>query len=143
MTDPAARVLAIHLCKGARVPMESPAAASARAGFGLEGDRHARTGSPRQVLAVDAAVLAAEGLAPGALRENLTLEGIAVDALPAGARLRLGGAVVLRATGPCEPCRVMDEVRPGLRASLRGRRGTLFVVEQGGLVRSGDPVVAL
>ena len=137
---PPGRVVSIHLCRGARAPMESLPAASAQAGLGLEGDRHGRKGGGRQVLVVDAAVLAAEGLAHGAIRENLTVEGIAVDALPAGTLLRVGGFAVLRATGPCRPCHRMDEIRPGLEEGLRGRRGTLFTVLEGGMIRVGDAV---
>jgi len=134
------RVVAIHLCVGPRVPMASPGSVVAISGRGLEGDRHARAGSGRQVLLLDAAVLAAEGLAPGVLRENLTLEGIGVDGLAAGTRLRVGDGVVLRVEGPCEPCAFVEGVRPGLRARLEGRRGTLATVEAGGTLRVGDPV---
>lgn len=137
------RLAAIHLCRGPRVPMVAPASVEAREDRGLAGDRHGRKGSRRQVLLVDAAVLAAEGLAPGVPRENLTVEGIAVDALPAGARLRVGDAAVLRVTGPCEPCAFVEGIRPGLRARVEGRRGTLAVVESGGTLRVGDPVVRI
>ena len=137
------RVVAIHLCRGPRAPMDAPASVAALAGLGLEGDRHAREGSGRQVLLLDAAVLAAEGLAPGVLRENLTIEGISVDALPAGARLRVGADAVLLVQGPCEPCAFVDGVRPGLRAKLEGRRGTLTTVAAGGTLRVGDAVTLL
>jgi MOSC domain-containing protein YiiM len=123
--------------------MGAPGSVEAVAGRGLEGDRHAREGSLRQVLLVDAAVLAAEGLAAGDLRENLTVEGLAVDGLPAGTRLRVGAAVVLRVTGPCEPCAFIEGIRPGLREGLQGRRGTLAVVEGGGTLRVGDAVAEL
>ncbi len=138
MNPPSGRILALRLCRGPRIPMGAPGEAAARADFGLEGDRHARRGSPRQVLLVDAAVLAAEGLSPGDLRENLTVEGFPVDGLAPGTRLRCGAAVVLRVTGPCEPCSFIEGIRPGLRERLRGRRGTLAVVEEGGALRAGD-----
>ena len=123
--------------------MDAPASVAAIAGRGLEGDRHARPGSGRQVLLMDAAVLAEEGLAPGVLRENLTIEGIGVDALAPGTRLRLGAEVLLSVHGPCAPCAFIEGVRPGLRAKLEGRRGTLATVEAGGTVRVGDAVVAI
>jgi MOSC domain-containing protein YiiM len=142
--DPAAgRIAAIHLCRGPRVPMGAPQSVEALRDGGLEGDRHGKKGGRRQVLLMDAAVLAAEGLAPGLLRENLTVEGIPVDALPEGARLRVGDAAVLRVTGPCEPCAFVEGIRPGLRARMEGRRGTLAVVEAGGTLRVGDPVEIL
>ena len=146
MTGPrpdAGRLVAIHLCLGPRVPMGAPDAVEARADHGLDGDRHAKKGSSRQVLLMDAAILGAEGLAPGVLRENLAVDGIPVDALPAGTRLRVGGAAILRVTGPCEPCGFVEGVRPGLKARMEGRRGTLAVVEAGGTLRVGDSVLVL
>ena len=139
MSAPAGRLVSIQLCVGHRVPMAAPAEAVARPGFGLEGDRHARPGSVRQVLLADAAVLAAEGLPPGGIRENLTVEGLPVDALAVGTRLRCGEAV-LRVVHACEPCGQMDEIRPGLQERLRGRRGMLAVVESGGRLRVGDAI---
>jgi len=123
--------------------MDAPASVEARADHGLEGDRHAKKGSPRQVLLADAEVIAAEGLVPGDIRENLAIEGLPVDGLPAGTRLRVGDAVVLRVTGPCEPCGFLEKVRPGLRARLEGRRGTLATVETGGTIRAGDAVTRI
>jgi MOSC domain-containing protein YiiM len=140
---PAARVAAISLCVGAAQPMLQPAEARARADFGLEGDRHAKAGSERQVLLVDAAVLVAEGLKPGGIRENLTIDGMAVDGLKAGTRLRVGAEVVLRVTKICEPCHVMDKIQPGLQARLKGRRGILTSVESGGAIRVGDAVAPI
>ena len=137
------RVVAIHLCRGPREPMGAPASVAAIAGRGLEGDRHARPGSSRQVLLLDAAVLAEEGLSPGVLRENLTIEGIGVDALAPGTRLRVGADAVLSVHGPCEPCAFVEGVRPGLRAKLEGRRGTLATVEAGGTLRVGDAVTEI
>ncbi len=109
---------------------------------GLEGDRHARAGSRRQVLLADRETLDALEVRPGQIRENLTTEGIAVQALPSGTRLRVGPAL-LEITGPCEPCAFMDTIRPGLREASRGRRGVTARVIEGGEVQVGDPVAAV
>ena len=37
----------------------------------------------------------------------------------------------------------MDEIRPGLRAELEGRRGVLTSVEQGGTIKVGDPITVM
>ena len=51
------------------------------------------------------------GLVPGEVRENLTLRGVDLQALPAGTRLEIGGAA-REITKDCEPCAVIDgEVR--------------------------------
>ena len=63
--------------------------------------------------------------------------------LEEGQRLALGGQVVLQITGPCAPCARMDEIRPGLREELEGRRGMLASVVRGGTIRAGDAIEVL
>lgn len=107
---------------------------------GIEGDAHGRPKSRRQVLLIEAETLDALGLPPGAVKENVTTRGIDLMSLPRDTRLALGSDVVLWITGPCAPCALMNDVRPGLEEELRGRRGVLAWVEAGGTVRVGDPV---
>jgi len=119
-----------------------------RAGGGLEGDVHAHRTS-RAVLVVDRATLDALGLAPGDLREEITIEGLPdVTNLPVDTELRIGG-VTLRVNGPCEPCTHIGELlgvrdREEFRLSLVGRRGALCTVSAvSGPIRVGDPVELL
>ena len=91
--------------------------------MGLEGDEHARQGSSRQVLLIDKETLDVLDLAPGVVRENITVEGMDFSTIRAGQVFFIGEDVTLEATGPCEPCSRMDEIRPGLRNTLDGRRG--------------------
>jgi len=42
--------------------------------------------------------------------------------------------------GPCEPCSRMDEIREGLQETLRGQRGVVCRVAQGGILRRGDAI---
>jgi MOSC domain-containing protein YiiM len=81
--------------------------------------------------------------------ENVTTRGLDVLALPAGTRLRLGGAAVVEVTGLRNPCRQLEGVAPGLMAAvLEGdgaggvvrRAGIMAIVLAGGEVRPGDPV---
>jgi MOSC domain-containing protein YiiM len=106
---------------------------------GLKGCIHGRSGSKRQVLLMAAEALEDLQLDPGTVKENITTRGLDYHKVSAGTRLKIGGAV-LEATTPCEPCYRMDEIRDGLKAELRGRRGWLFQVERGGKVRRGDPI---
>ena len=110
-------------------------------GQGLEGDKHAGGAPDRQVLLADKEALEAVKVQPGTIKENLTVEGLNVMALPAGSRLHLGASAVLEITKVCEPCFRMDEIREGLRQELEGRRGMVSKVIQGGSIHVGDPIM--
>lgn len=124
-------------------PMENRPGVRAIEDRGFEGCRHQRMGSRRQVLIIDRATLNAFKLQPGQLKENLTVIGLDVNKLPAGARLACGDEAVLEITGPCEPCASMEKIREGLRAALDNRRGVLCRVLKGGLIRPGDAMTVL
>lgn len=110
------------------------------ADWGLQHDRKARAGSKRQVYLVDEGTLQSVDLQPGDLHENITVRGLNVNALQPGQQLRLGGAL-LEITMPCTVCGELEQVRPGLKEALRGRRGVLAQVVEGGVVHVGDPLV--
>jgi len=101
---------------------------------------------PREVL--DA--LAREGwpVAPGDLGENLTLEGIAHEALAVGKRFRIGDEVEIEIARAAEPCRnlrilpfVGDEKIQAFIKTLVGRRGMYARVLRPGTIREGDAFV--
>lgn len=157
------------------------------AGIGVLGDAHAGTlvqhrsrmrRNPNQLnlrqvhllqseLFAEAAA-AGHDVGPGDLGENITTAGVPLLELPVDTRLHLGD-VVLRLTGLRNPCRQINDFRPGLlkvvvvradgRASsaeptltasggveaLEGapvarRAGVMAVVEQGGDVSAGTRV---
>ncbi len=114
---------------------------SAVAGHGFEGCAHA---SPpkREVLFVSQEHLDDVGVAPGAIRENVTVAGADVQTWPVGQRVRAGDAV-FEITMVCDPCHRMDELRDGLRAQLDGKRGMLARVVEGGEVAVGDELSLL
>jgi len=134
-----ATVASLQICPGTRQPMKQLAFARAVENVGLEGDRHAKPDSQRQVLFMEAETLEKFGLRVGDVKENITTRGIALMSLPVGARLRVGQAV-FEITGVCHPCARMDKLRPGLRETLSGQRGMLARVAQGGTLRVGDPI---
>lgn len=135
------RVVSLRLCVGHRESMRQVDAATLTTGFGIEGDRHAtrdvaRAG--RQVLLMDEETLQDLSLERGDVRENISVSGMDLAVMASGHRLMLGNDVVLRVSEHCAPCARMDELRPGLRAELEGRRGVLASVEQGGTIKPGD-----
>ena len=132
------RLLHIHLKPAHGQPMRAVREALAVEARGLEGD-NAFGRRSRQVLLIEAETLERFGLAPGAVRENLTVSGMRLVDLPPGSILEVGAAR-LQIRGDCEPCSQMDALRPGLQDALRGQRGMLANVKHGGRIRVGDPV---
>jgi MOSC domain-containing protein YiiM len=121
--------------------MEELQAAEIVENAGLAGCAHARPNGKRQVLLMDVETLRSMSLEPGIIRENITTEGLEVNALQTGQRLNVG-AVELVVSAVCEPCELMDEIRPGVQEELVGRRGMLCRVVRGGTVRPGDEISA-
>lgn len=102
---------------------------------GLEGCAHARPGK-RSVLFVAAEDLEALGVEPGQVRENFTVRGADVMSWPIGQRLAVGD-VEFEVTMVCDPCELMETIRPGLQAELEGRRGMLARVVKTGEISVG------
>ena len=111
------------------------------AGEGLEGCAHANP-PKREVLFASLEHLDSVGVEPGAIRENLTVEGADVQTWPVGQQVRVGEAV-FEITMVCDPCQRMDDLREGLRAELDGKRGMLARVVAGGEVAVGDQIELL
>jgi MOSC domain-containing protein YiiM len=164
----AAQIVAVSL--SARHDFSKQTVASARLleGLGVEGDCHlGRTVQHRSRVASDPAQpnlrqvhligeellfeLKSQGfeVGPGALGENVTTRGVDLLSLPRGARLQLGAEAEIELTGLRNPCRQIDDFRPGLLAQVLGRApdgglirkaGVMAVVVRSGLIRPGDPI---
>jgi len=88
-------------------------------------------------------------LAPGALGENITTRDLDILELATDTRLHIGETVI-RVTGLRNPCRQIEEFMPGLLkhmvekrpdGSLNRKCGVMAVVERGGEIKLGDPIV--
>jgi len=121
--------------------MEPRASVLAVEDKGLAGDASFGT-ARRQVLVIDAETLTGFDLAPGMVRENITISGFPLAGLPRGTRLHIED-VVLEITGDCTPCDFLDTLRPGLKDAILGRRGVLARVAHGGELKVGAPVSVL
>lgn len=80
----------------------------------------------------------------GAFGENLTTEGIDVNAALIGERWRVGGEVVLEVTAPRIPCRtfrgVISEPKWIKEFTQDARPGTYFKVITPGAIKAGDAI---
>ncbi len=128
--------LQIKSAKGA--PMEPVPAVTAIKGYGLKDDANAGH-SKRQVLIIERELLDEFQLPIGDVRENITVQGIQLAGMAAGTQVRVGTAL-LEATLDCAPCQFIEDKRPGLRAAMAGKRGTLFKVIEGGEIKVGDVI---
>lgn len=63
------------------------------------------------------------GVGPGSVGENLTTEGIELSLLQVGARLAIGGEVVLEISGPANPC---DVIKGAFSGGKSGRISILL-----------------
>jgi molybdopterin adenylyltransferase len=122
-----------------RAKMEELATTKVLENAGFEGCAHARPNGKRQVLLMDVETLRKFALVPGIVRENITTEGLDVNALEVGQKLRVGG-VELVVSLVCEPCEQIEALRVGLQEAMAGQRGMLCRVVSGAVVKVGDEI---
>ena len=123
---------------GHGLPMSEVDELTTKSGQGIVGDQSYGR-KKRQVLLIEKEILDEFGLEPGWVRENITVSNITLTGLIPGSRLQLGEAC-LKVTGDCDPCQLIDDIKPGLRTEMEHRRGILGIVDNGGKVRVGDKV---
>ncbi len=131
-----ATVIHLQIKPASGAPMKPVPSVTAIAGYGLKDDASAGQ-SKRQVLIIERELLDEFQLPVGDVRENITVQGIQLAGMAPGTRVRIGQAV-LEATLDCAPCQFIEDKRPGLRAAMNGKRGTLFKVIEGGDIHVGD-----
>jgi MOSC domain-containing protein YiiM len=134
-----AKVLHLFRAPKRRAQMEELAEVRVRENAGFEGCAHARPNGKRQVLLVDVETLRAMELLPGWIRENITTEGLDVNGLKFEQRVMVG-EVELEVSAVCDPCELIEAIRPGLQAEMMGKRGMLCRVLRGGIVKQGDGI---
>ena len=133
------KVLHLFRAPERRAAMEELATVEVLENAGFAGCAHARPNGKRQVLVVDRETLEKFALDPGMTRENITTQGIDVNALAVGQRLRVG-EVELSVSLACEPCEQIEALRTGLLKAMMGQRGMLCKVLRGGVVKVGDEI---
>ena len=140
-------VIAIHVAKGSRLPMQPKERVEVEAGKGIVGDRYHGTKHRHVTVqsreSLDEAQVAFGDVVPTDLtRRNITISHGVVPRDP-GARLRIGD-VLLEAVRVAAPCKLLDDtIGSGAQEALRRRAGTVFRVLEGGAIAVGDDVHAI
>lgn len=137
--QPMGTLQALYVRMGQEPEPRSVAEVQALGGYGLAGDRHASSLSPRQLLVAGTDAYQRWGLAEGSLRENIRVD-FSTSELASGDLLRMGSEVVIAITFLCEPCRLLERRCSGTLASIGRDRGMLARVLRGGTIRRGAGV---
>ena len=140
---PQGTITNLHIARVKGTPSDPVQEANAISGLGLQGDRSAYEGNLRQVLFVDKEILDGAGLAPGQVKENITVTGLNVAEIKPGQVFTIGDSITLEAVGDCEACSKMDAIRLGLKDQLQGKRGMLAKVINGGSIKIGDSITVV
>lgn len=135
------QIIQLQLKPAEGAPMKPVQSVTAITSYGLQGDANAGR-SKRQVLIIERELLDEFQLPVGDVRENITVQEIRLAGMAAGTRVRVGQAL-LEATLDCAPCQFIEDKRPGLRAAMEGKRGTLFKVIEGGEINVGDEIAVV
>ena len=147
------KVVSLHIARQASAPMDSVESVRAVPGRGLEGDRYfAGTGyysdkpgeGGRELTLIETETLEAlpalgVKLSAAESRRNIATTGVPLNHL-VGREFRVG-AVRLRGTRLCEPCRDLEGLtQAGAMAALIHRGGLRAQILNDGLIRVGDTI---
>jgi MOSC domain-containing protein YiiM len=146
-------VVSIHIAPEAGLPMETVPEARAIAGRGLEGDRYtlgigyySNTPGPggRELTLIETETLEAlpalgVKLSAAETRRNVATAGVPLNHL-VGREFWIG-AVRLRGTRLCEPCKYLEGLtQPGAMVALIHRGGLRAQILNDGVMRAGDTI---
>jgi MOSC domain-containing protein YiiM len=111
---------------------------------GVKGDVHAE-GGHRQVSllaleSIDKMRAAGAEVNPGDFAENITTQGLTVDKLPVGTRLRIGETAELTITQIGKACHAGCAIRELVGDCIMPREGVFARVDKGGVVQPGDTI---
>jgi MOSC domain-containing protein YiiM len=160
----------IAVCSGGEHRFSKPVRERIRllSGLGVEGDAHLGTTvkhrsrvakdptqpNLRQVHLIHGELFdelrhAGFEIAPGTIGENITTHGVDLLGLPRDTRLHVGASAVIAVTGLRDPCRQLNDFKPGLMqavldkdedGNLIRKAGIMGVVLAGGEIRAGDTI---
>ncbi len=136
------RIRAISISKKKGTQKVNVPNAELQPGFGITGDAHAGNWD-RQVslLGIECIEkMAAKGLkvSPGGFAENIATEGIDLEGLKIGSKLRLGINVEIEITQFGKQCHGRCKIFEQIGDCIMPREGVFAKVTRGGMINTGD-----
>jgi MOSC domain-containing protein YiiM len=136
------RAISVSIDKG--TPKTNVPEALLVADHGLSGDAHAgphhRQVSLLALESIDKMIQKGANVAPGDFAENITTEGIDLQSLALGAKLRLGRQAVLEITQHGKACHGRCAVYDLIGDCIMPREGLFARVRTGGVIHVADPI---
>ncbi len=138
------RIVAVCMSRSKGTPKKNVGHGVVEVGVGLQGDAH-QGDWHRQISLLSKEQIAGmenKGLevGPGSFAENLTTEGIDLDSVRLGDRLRIGTNVVLEITQIGKECHTRCAIFHTIGECIMPERGLFARVVQGGDVQVGDRI---
>lgn len=121
--------------------------AELKAGLGIEGDAHAGNWHRQISLLAEESIekMKAKGVkvAPGDFAENITTQGINLQMLPVGSKLRLGVVSEIEITQLGKDCHSDCEIFQQVGDCIMPREGVFAKVIKSGQIKVGDTIEVL
>lgn len=140
------KIAAISISKKKGIPKTNVQSAKLIENFGIEGDAHAGNWH-RQVSLLPLESInkmrkaGLPGLRPGAFAENLTIEGITLNKLPIGAKIKIGESVLMEVTQIGKECHDKCAIFFKVGDCVMPREGIFAKVINSGEIFVGDTFV--
>lgn len=144
----AGKIMAISVSKRRGIPKTNVSSAKIIENYGIEGDAHAGNWH-RQVSLLPVESLnkmrnaGLPKLRPGAVAENLTIEGIEWNEFPVGSKIKIGKFVLLEVTQIGKECHDKCSIFLKIGDCVLPREGIFARVIKGGKINTGDIITVL
>jgi len=141
------KIKAISISKDRGTRKYNVPSAELKAAFGLEGDAHAANWHRQISLLAEESIakMRAKGasVSEGDFAENITTEGIDLQSLTTGSKLRLGAAAEVEVTQFGKECHSRCEIFRQVGDCIMPREGVFAKVTKPGLIKTGDTIEVL
>lgn len=138
-------VIAVCVSQKKGIPKTEINSAVVLEDHGLEGDAYAGPRRRQVSLLSQEQIDSMKGkgldVVPGSFAENLTTQGLDLDAVAAGDQLTVGDAVLLKVTQIGKECHTRCAIYHRIGDCIMPQHGIFARVRRGGVVRKGDSVL--